>query len=97
VPNLAQHAGPAGNDAALLSYPLSLEMISRRLLSRMDGPVVPPDDIPEVLARAKHAAVDYYWLTGKPLGITGEVGECTRPRDFSVWRSSPTAWRATAP
>ena len=41
----------------------------------MNGRVVPPDDIREVLARAKQAAVDYYRLTGKPLGITGEVGE----------------------
>ncbi len=31
--------------------------------------------INEILARAKQAAVDYYRLTGKPLGITGEVGE----------------------
>ena len=33
------------------------------------------DDVREVLARAKQAAADYYRLTGKPLGITGEVGE----------------------
>jgi hypothetical protein len=31
--------------------------------------------ISEILARAKQAAIDYYRLTGKPLGITGEVGE----------------------
>lgn len=41
----------------------------------MTGRVRPPDDVREVLARAKQAAVDYYRLTGKPLGITGEVGE----------------------
>ena len=29
----------------------------------------------DILDRAKQAAVDYYRLTGKPLGITGEVGE----------------------
>jgi hypothetical protein len=29
----------------------------------------------EILARAKQVAIDYYRLTGKPLGITGEVGE----------------------
>ncbi|WP_200371980.1 DUF6998 domain-containing protein [Rhodovibrio salinarum] len=29
----------------------------------------------EVLERARLAAVDYYRLTGKPLGITGEIGE----------------------
>ena len=37
--------------------------------------VLPANDVGEILARAKHAAVDYYRLTGKPLGITGEVGE----------------------
>lgn len=31
--------------------------------------------IGEILERAKQAAVDYYQLTGKPLGITGEIGE----------------------
>ena len=34
----------------------------------------------EVLERAKQAAIDYYCLTGKPLGITGEVGEYTAAR-----------------
>ncbi|UEM04729.1 hypothetical protein JL101_004620 [Skermanella rosea] len=29
----------------------------------------------EILERAKQAAVEYYALTGKPLGITGEMGE----------------------
>ena len=29
----------------------------------------------EVLDRAKRSAIDYYQLTGKPLGITGEYGE----------------------
>ncbi len=33
------------------------------------------EKIGEILARAKQAAVDYYRLTEKPLGITGEVGE----------------------
>ena len=28
-----------------------------------------------VLERARRAAVDYYKLTGRPLGITGEIGE----------------------
>lgn len=32
-------------------------------------------EIGEVVARAKQAAIDYYRLTGKPLGIMGEVGE----------------------
>lgn len=31
----------------------------------------------EVLNRARNAAVEYYELTGKPLGITGEIGEFT--------------------
>ena len=29
----------------------------------------------DILGRAKQAAIDYYCLTDKPLGITGEVGE----------------------
>ena len=29
----------------------------------------------EILDRAKRSAIDYYQLTGKPLGITGEYGE----------------------
>ncbi len=29
----------------------------------------------DILERARLAAIDYYKLTGKPLGITGEVGE----------------------
>ena len=29
----------------------------------------------EILERARQAAIDYYALTGKPLGITGEIGE----------------------
>ena len=33
------------------------------------------NEVRQVLARAKQAAVDYYRLTGKPLGVTGEVGE----------------------
>ena len=32
-------------------------------------------EIGDVLKRARQAAVDYYRLTGKPLGITGEIGE----------------------
>jgi hypothetical protein len=33
------------------------------------------EDIAVVLERARAAAIDYYRLTGKPLGITGEIGE----------------------
>lgn len=29
----------------------------------------------QILERARQAAIEYYELTGKPLGITGEVGE----------------------
>jgi len=29
----------------------------------------------KILERARQAAVEYYELTGKPLGITGEIGE----------------------
>lgn len=31
--------------------------------------------IVDILERAKSAAIDYYRLTRKPLGITGEIGE----------------------
>ena len=41
----------------------------------MTGHMHPANDIRDILARAKQAAVDYYRLTRKPLGITGEVGE----------------------
>lgn len=33
------------------------------------------EEISEVLERARSVATDYYRLTGKPLGITGEIGE----------------------
>ena len=42
----------------------------------MDGPEqVEAGGIAEILKRAKEVAVDYYRATGKPLGVTGEVGE----------------------
>lgn len=41
----------------------------------MSEMAVPLDEIGEILQRAKQAAIDYYRLTGKPLGVTGEVGE----------------------
>lgn len=41
----------------------------------MSEMAVPLGEIGEVLQRAKQAAIDYYRLTGKPLGVTGEVGE----------------------
>lgn len=33
------------------------------------------DQVGELIARARAVAIEYYRLTGKPLGITGEVGE----------------------
>ncbi len=38
-------------------------------------PAQNPQEIAAVLERARAAAIDYYRLTGKPLGITGEIGE----------------------
>lgn len=32
----------------------------------------------EILATVKPLAAEYYRLTGKPLGVTGEVAECRR-------------------
>ena len=34
----------------------------------------------EILRQAKRLAQEYYWVTGKPLGVTGEVAEyeCAR-------------------
>ena len=36
---------------------------------------VAPSDVAPILERAKQIAVEYYRATGKPLGVTGEVGE----------------------
>lgn len=41
----------------------------------MNEMAAPPGEIGEILERAKQAAIDYYRVTGKPLGVTGEVGE----------------------
>lgn len=41
-------------------------------------------DIAEILERAKTVAVDYYRLTGKPLGITGEIGEYVAARHLCL-------------
>lgn len=38
-------------------------------------PTKEPQEIAAVLERARAAAIDYCRLTGKPLGITGEIGE----------------------
>lgn len=39
------------------------------------GPTQDPEHIAAVLERARAVAIDYYRLTCKPLGITGEIGE----------------------
>lgn len=41
-------------------------------------------EIAEVLERARSAAIDYYQLTGKPLGITGEIGEYLAAKHLSL-------------
>lgn len=46
----------------------------------MTDPSPSMDAIGKVLERAKQIAIDYYRLTGKPLGITGEVGEYAAAR-----------------
>jgi hypothetical protein len=39
------------------------------------APTQDPEEIASVLERARVVAIDYYRLTRKPLGITGEIGE----------------------
>ena len=41
----------------------------------MDSAIQDPEEVAAVLERARAVAIDYYRLTGKPLGITGEIGE----------------------
>lgn len=40
--------------------------------------------IADILERAKSAAIDYYRLTGRPLGITGEIGEYLAAKHLSL-------------
>lgn len=42
------------------------------------------DETGSVLKAAKRAAVAYYRLTGKPLGITGEMGEYFAAKHFGL-------------
>lgn len=42
------------------------------------------DGIGKVLANARKAAIQYYRLTGKPLGITGEIGEFEAARRLGL-------------
>lgn len=46
-------------------------------------------EIGKVLNRARKAAVDYYRLTGKPLGITGEIGEYEAARRLGLALAEP--------
>ena len=38
----------------------------------------------EILAKVKPLAIEYYVLTGKPLGVTGEIGEVAAAELFSM-------------
>lgn len=49
------------------------------------------DQIRAVLARARDAAVEYYELTGKPLGITGEIGEFFAAEELGLELAPPRA------
>ena len=49
----------------------------------------PLGEIGEVIARARLVAQDYHRLTGKPLGITGEVGECEAARLLGLTLGPP--------
>lgn len=37
-----------------------------------------------ILERARKAAIDYYKITGKPLGITGEIGEYLGAKELGL-------------
>lgn len=54
----------------------------------MTPPVTPPtvtlEQIAPILEKAREAAVAYYSLTGKPLGITGEIGEYIAARELGL-------------
>ncbi len=53
-------------------------MHSSVLIFRGCTSVKKPDQeqLDRVVKQAQKAAIEYYKLTGKPLGITGEIGEC---------------------
>jgi len=40
--------------------------------------------IGQILERARKAAIDYYSITGKPLGITGEMGEYLGAKELGL-------------
>ncbi|MDE1151048.1 MAG: hypothetical protein PW788_00805 [Micavibrio sp.] len=44
-----------------------------------------------ILEQAQKVAVEYYNLTGKPLGITGEIGECLVAKYLNVELAPPRA------
>jgi hypothetical protein len=43
--------------------------------TRNNEPIMTNNELAELLGEAKHLARRYYALTGKPLGITGEIAE----------------------
>ena len=53
-------------------------------MAKLRSKEVPADPVLEVLAEAKKLAQRYRALTGKPLGITGEVGEYEAARLLGV-------------
>lgn len=50
-----------------------------------------PDVLARVLDKARSAAIAYYRLTGRPLGITGEIGECEAARLLGLTLAPPRA------
>lgn len=55
----------------------------------MDLTIQAPEEVAAVLERARAAAIDYYKLTGKPLGITGEIGEYEVARLLGLKLAAP--------
>jgi hypothetical protein len=56
--------------------PPQLPLSKQRLLSKREF----RRRIAEILVRARTVAIEYYCLTGRPLGVTGEIGECEAVR-----------------
>ena len=65
----------------------------------MSNQTIPLENIGDILMRAREVAIDYYRLTGKPLGITGEVGEYEAARllDLSLADAREPGYDATSP
>lgn len=47
------------------------------------------EELGSVLERARAVAIDYYRLTGRPLGITGELGEIEAARLLGLTLAPP--------